>query len=250
VAISCADALLDLPDLPSDNALPRWLAEVAGFDMRDLRRRWQLAFDIDGPLELVLLGRRKAPSAIDLAPVRDRIEAVRSAAANPRAELVVAGRMSASTLTWLERGARARVRAIVEERGLRAASHLALGALAVGVSATTARPPTSLLGAHLEREGAAALGEVLARLGDAAIVDTRVLLAHRLGADEARWPAREERFASDLLLPERVRDPWLRDLTASAVAAPIPVLLGGHSLVGPGVRLVVGRGRRTRGAWT
>jgi hypothetical protein len=76
-------------------------------------------------------------------------------------------------------------------------------------------------------------------LGDAAIVDTRVLLAHHLGADEAAWPAADDRFASDLLLPERIGDRWLRELTASAIAAPIPILLGGHTLVGPGVRLVV-----------
>jgi hypothetical protein len=71
-------------------------------------------------------------------------------------------------------------------------------------------------------------------------VDSRVLLAHRVGADEAGWPAAKDRFASDLLLAERIADPWLRELTASAAAAPIPVLLGGHTLVGPGVRLVVG----------
>jgi hypothetical protein len=58
--------------------------------------------------------------------------------------------------------------------------------------------------------------------------------------DERRWPAAEDRFASDLLLPGEVRDPWLRDLTASAADASIPILLGGHSLVGPGVRLVLG----------
>ena len=67
-----------------------------------------------------------------------------------------------------------------------------------------------------------------------------MLLAHRLGADEARWPAAEDRFASDLLLAERIADPWLAELTTSAAAATIPILLGGHTLVGPGVRLVVG----------
>ena len=68
-----------------------------------------------------------------------------------------------------------------------------------------------------------------------------MLLAHRLGVDESAWPSAEDRFASDLLLPERVADPWLRALTASALAAPIPVLLGGHTLVGPGLRLLAGR---------
>jgi hypothetical protein len=66
-----------------------------------------------------------------------------------------------------------------------------------------------------------------------------VLLAHRFGAGEAGWPVAEDRFASDLLLPARIEDPWLRELTAAAVDAPIPVLLGGHTLVGPGLRLAL-----------
>jgi hypothetical protein len=66
-----------------------------------------------------------------------------------------------------------------------------------------------------------------------------VLLAHRLGADERAWPAPEDRYASDLLLAGRIRDPWLRALTASAADAAVPVLLGGHGLVGPGARLVL-----------
>jgi len=80
---------------------------------------------------------------------------------------------------------------------------------------------------------------------DAAVVDTRVLLAHRLGADEAAWPAVEDRFASDLLAPDGIRDPWLRELAASALEASVPVLLGGHSVVGPGLRFVVANDRWT-----
>jgi hypothetical protein len=109
------------------------------------------------------------------------------------------------------------------------------------------RPAASILGTLLERDGPGSLGDHLARFGDAALVDSRVLLAHRSGADSVRWPLAEDRYASDLLLPDRVTDPWLRALTASAVAAPIPVVLGGHTLVGPGVRLVVGRGRGRHG---
>ncbi len=68
------------------------------------------------------------------------------------------------------------------------------------------------------------------------MVDTRVLLAHHLGADASAWPEAEDRFASDLLLHERIADPWLRALTRAAVEGPIPVLFGGHTLVGPGLR--------------
>ncbi len=56
VAISRVETLPDIPDLPGDNALPRWLEEVAGYQVDDLRRRWRLAIDIDGPLDLVLVG--------------------------------------------------------------------------------------------------------------------------------------------------------------------------------------------------
>jgi hypothetical protein len=72
------------------------------------------------------------------------------------------------------------------------------------------------------------------------------LLAHHFGADEPGWAGSEDRFASDLLLPARVEDPWLAELTASAVAGRIPILLGGHTLVGPGLRLALGR-RATAG---
>src|SRR5262249_49114944 len=94
--------------------------------------------------------------------------------------------------------------------------------------------------ALIERDGPASVGSHLARFGDAALIDTRVLLAHRLGVDEKDWPRAEDRFASDLLLPTCVADPWLRELAEAAATAPVPVLLGGHSLAGPGVPLVLG----------
>lgn len=241
VAIARADRLPAIPDLPGDNALPRWLEEVAGYRVEDLRRRWRLAVDIDGPLDVVLTGGcgeagDAGAHGIDLAPVTTRFDAVGRVAGNQRGELLVAGRTSAATLTWLERHTLSRTRALVEERGLRAVSRLAQ----TGAGGTQ-RPPVSVLGALLDRDGPESFGCHLARLADAAIVDTRVLLAHRLGADEAAWPPAEDRFASDLLLADRVADPWLRALTASAAAATIPILLGGHTLVGPGVRLIVGR---------
>jgi hypothetical protein len=161
---------------------------------------------------------------------------VAAVAADRRAELLVAGRTSSRTVAWLERGVAARTRVLVEERGLRA-SRLAVGAGA-GPGAP-ARPPASVLGALLDRDGPGSLGTVVAGLAEAAAIDTRVLLAHRFGADEATWPPAEDRFASDLLLHERIADPWLRALTRAAADGPIPILLGGHTLVGPGLRLAL-----------
>ena len=258
--------LRDLPDLPADNALPRWLAEVAGVPVSGLQR-WRLAIDLDSPLDLLLAGRavddaRLRMAGLDIQPVGERLGRVRAILADRRAELVLAGRTSAGTLRALERGAACRVRALVEERGLRAASTLALGVADGGPGGGGAdggdaadpgavevrrpivavrRPPRSTLGLLVDRDGPEALGGLLAELGDGAVVDTRVLMAHRFGSDEAAWPPAEDRFAADLLLPDRIADPWLRALITGLRDAPIPVLAGGHTLVGPGIRLLAAR---------
>ncbi len=240
VAIARAGEILrDLPDLTSDNALPRWLAEAAAIPVRDLASRRRLALDIDSPLDLELIaGARGAPDLprpdpADAAVVRARLAALRELAADPAAELLVAGRTSAADLRWLERHTRSRTRALIEERGLRTAG--------ARQGRPNRRPPRSVLGELLNRDGPSSLGRHAATLADGALLDSRVLLAHRLGADERAWPPPEDRYASDLLLPSRIGDPWLRDLTAAALDAPIPVLLGGHTLVGPGVRLALRR---------
>lgn len=234
VAVAAArSALADVPGVATDNALPRWLAEQAGLPVTDLRRRWRLGVDIDSPLDLVLLGGRwvgDLPSgAADR--VTARLAAMRAVAGDPGRELLVAGRTSPNSLAWLERSTGARTRALVEERGLR-------------TSRPGQRPPASVLGLLLDRDGPAALATHLPRLADAALIDTRVLLAHRLGADERAWPTAEDRFASDLLMPEDIADPWLQALTQAALDAPIPIVLGGHTLVGPGLRLALRRSGR------
>ena len=243
-AIAIARADLVLPSVPetlaSDNALPRWLSEVAGIGVSDLRARRWLAMDVDSPLDLLLLeGAQGAPAELPLpadpeaAPVRARLAELRAIAEDPGGELLVTGRIASADLRWLERETRSRTRALIEERGLRTAAAAAL------VGRPNRRPARSILGVLLDRDGPESLGTHVAALADGALLDSRVLLAHRLGADERGWPTAEDRFASDLLLADRVRDPWLAALTASAAAAPVPILLGGHGLVGPGARLAL-----------
>lgn len=107
------------------------------------------------------------------------------------------------------------------------------------------RPSRSALGLLLDADGPTALAAIVGKLADAAAVDTRVLMAHHFGRSEAAWPDAEDRFASDLLLPDQIRDPWLRALTVSAAGSRVPILLGGHTLVGPGLRLAL-RPRRPK----
>lgn len=247
IAVGRAEVLRDLPDLATDNVLPRWLDERAGVAVADLRDRWRLQLDVDGPLDVLLLGGRAATRLpADLAgPVTERLVSIRRRLADQHAEFLVAGRTSSRALGWLERSTPCRVRAWVEERGLRASSPLDSGTIATdSLDPRGRRAPASILGRALEAEGPDALGTIVGSMADAAVIDTRVLLAARLGADKSGWPAAEDQFASDLLAAEEVHDPWLRALTRSARDARIPVLLGAHTLVGPGLRLVVGRERR------
>lgn len=244
-AVSDAGVLRGVPPLPTDNPLPRWLAEQRGYRVRELPHRRRLGIDLDGPLDLALLRHaRRTPGPLRaLAEVAGievpRIEELARVLSDRRAELLVAGRTSANTLRWLERHTRCRTRAVIEERGLRAANEQGLSAPVSGdTGRTPARPPASILGRTLAAGGPGAVGRLVSVFADGAIIDSRVLIADRLGADERSWPSDEDRYASDLLRSEDVRDAWLAALTHGAASAPVPVLLGGHTLVGPGLPLL------------
>jgi hypothetical protein len=244
IALGEARALRDLPPLPSDNALPRWLEERAGYDVAELWSRRRLGLDLDTPQDVALVAlHRKAPQWLrDAATAANlempRLAEIRALAMDPHRELLVFGRSSASTLKWLEKNVRARVRFLAEERGLRASSPLAIGEATD--TAAEARAPRATLGLLLDEHGPERFAETVGNLGDGAIVDSRVLMAHRFGPDEDSWPAQADRYASDLLRADHVKDPWLKALTESASGA-APIILGAHSLVGPGIPLVLKR---------
>ena len=102
------------------------------------------------------------------------------------------------------------------------------------------RPPRSVLAALMARSSPAELVRELATLGDAVVLDTRVLMAAVAGSPDAiAWPSEEERFASDFGDASRIGTPWLRDLVEAAADASVPFLLGGHALVSDGLRLIV-----------
>src|SRR4029077_4686316 len=131
-----------------------------------------------------------------------------------------------SVLRELETEAACRVRAYVEERGMR--------------SARGAGPPRSILARWVEERGAAALVKEREALGDAVILDTRVVMSALGGSAESdAWPPQEERFASDFADLEPIQTTWLRELVAAARQSRVPFLFGGHSLVSDGIRLIV-----------
>ena len=218
----------------ADNALPRLLRDQAGLESLPLPRSTATQFNIDSPADLAALALHGGASAVggsasgggprlscllgsldlDVTPYQRCLPLL----TDPSAEVLVAGRVGSQVWQYLERETACRIRVFSEERGMVAAQR---------VSAAGGRGSArSLLAYHLQAVGLARFFEELATLGDAAFIDTRVLLAH-LGFH----PSRADRFLSDLGRASEIEDTFLRGFTEAAAGATIPATLGGHSLV-------------------
>lgn len=228
-AFAPADTLLPLvPWLERDNALPWVWREKTGLPVHVLPRSAATQMDIDTPFDLLALARHPAvqphlrafldqltwPSA--------QLDATLEVLRREASHVIVAGRVSTWTWRLLEQHTRVWVRVYAEERGMRASGRQARGEV------------ISLLNEYVDLVGVEQLFHRLARMADAVLLDSRVILASR-----GLWPSDADRFHADLLMPENVGDPFLRALTEAARAAPIPVVMGGHSLVAGGLAVLL-----------
>ncbi|GAC1697267.1 MAG: hypothetical protein NVS9B6_05490 [Candidatus Limnocylindrales bacterium] len=211
-------AAIELP--ATDNPLPRLLHQQAGLPSRQLPRSAATLLDVDTPADAtVLLRHPQCPDELRAVGAWDaelgaRIDALMRIITTPEQELVVAGRVGAPVWSYLETQTACRVRMLAEERGMQAAGRDVSG---------EARTALGFLYAAI---GPEAFFARMAELGDGLLLDSRVIFAH-LG-----WrPGPAERFASDLFSLSLITDPDVRAFTAAAAAAPIPVLLGGQTLV-------------------
>lgn len=235
-------ALNALEECSTDNAAMHCL-EAAGFAIRDLSTSTWARFDVDTPLDLALLrlGTRlsttRRPDGVVAAFLEmtilpggrslevPHLSEIGTVLRDRDKQLVVAGRVPSGAWAYLETESACRVRCFIEERGMRSARENA---------------PHSLLADWMERLGPAELVKELGTLGDAVILDSRVLMAANAGSsDAAAWPPPEERFASDFLDATPVETPWLAELTEAAAASDVPFLMGGHALVSDGLRILV-----------
>jgi len=228
VAFAPAQAIRAFEPPVIDNDLGWLLAEEAGLPCRELPRNAATQLDVDTPTDLMTLkmhpdvgpNARRYLDSLELDV--SHIERALSFFTDRDAEVLVAGRVSASTWAYLESETACQVRIFAEERGMRASGRQAQGEV------------RSLLGFYLEEVGIERFFEALSELVQVAFLDSRVLLAHM-----GLWPSAADRFYSDLRQPEKISDPWLRRFTEAAIAAPIPIVLGGHSLVSGGLYALV-----------
>ncbi len=231
-------SILSQVKLPAiDNALPMALVGDAGLRFITLRRSIGLQFDLDTPGDLLVLSVHPAVGEYTRKQLQEiqfdtsRSSAVKRVINDPLGELILCGRIGSPLFEYLDQQTRCRVRVYSEERGMKALGRDEQGEV------------VSLIGSLLGTLGPTAFFQLLAEAADAAVLDTRVLFAH------FRWVlSQSDRFNSDLGLTASIEHPGLRAFTDAAYRAPIPVLLGGHSLVTGGVWGLIDASVLERGA--
>lgn len=224
-----ASSLLTVTQPEHDNSLGWVLSQSAGLSARELPRTTATSFDVDTPTDVVALSlhpgapphTRAYLDGLDLPTAR--VEAAIAVFLDKQAEALIAGRVGSRAMSYLERETACRSRVISEERGMRADGRLASGQV------------RSLLGMEIEAVGMERFfAEIVPQLGSAAFLDDRVIWAHHQA-----WPEAQDRFSSDLFRPDEIGDPFVRRFTEAALACPVPVVLGGHSLVSGGLYVLV-----------
>ncbi len=210
-------------DPPEADNFMGYLLREAGLRRVLIENSARINLDVDTPSDLLVLDRcrgvgpetRRALDAIDLpSNSLDAAIEVFSRRGHPYPEVALIGRVGPAMMSVINANLPIRLRAFSEERGMKA------------LRREEREEAISLIGFMVEEMGPESFFDHLGRICDLAIIDTRVLFAHlRLS------PSAPDRFYSDLGMEERIGDPFIRRFTKAANEAPIPVVLGGHSMV-------------------
>ena len=210
--------------LPNDNSLGWVLSHEAGLTPIAWPPSPATRLDIDVPIDAQIAARhrdggpRLKETMARLPWSDDRLRAACEVLRTPATRLILAGRVPSWAWTQLEKSVQCWTRIYSEERGMRAAGRLG------------ARQVRSLLNDHLHAVGLRPFIADLSSMADAIFWDTRVLWAAN-----GVWPSEVDRYAADLGLIEPIADPFIREFTQAVIAAPIPIVTGGHALVSGGL---------------
>ncbi len=224
--IDGSQPLLSLRErLPLDNALGWVLKHEAGYAVTDLPPTAASRLDLDTPTDILMAsghpdaGPQLTKFLGNLSPNwLERRERIQTLLATPAGHLTLIGRVLPRAWIGLGRKTQLWIRVFAEERGMIASGRHA------------ADQVRSLIHELVGVAGAAGFAGYLAELADGVLWDTRVWMSARGG-----WPSAADRFAADLVWPEAIADPTLRELTQAIEAAPIPIMAGGHGVVAGGL---------------
>jgi hypothetical protein len=223
-------ALRVIRSVDRDNSLAWLLDQSGGYHVRPVAGlRAAAGLDLDTPADVAIAAAHPELKPHLAAMIREYpqlntlpVGEIIRIAATPESNLTLIGRVSPQAWQALNAATQSWVRVFAEERGMVASGRLQRGEV------------KSLVGELLRLQGPHTFFQALSELTDAALIDSRPLMAAR-----GLWPTDADRFASDLHLTDAITDPWLRDFTQAALEAPIPILLGGHSVVAGGLFALV-----------
>lgn len=231
VGFTPGHALTKITPPQIDNTLALSLSNEGGLRWLPVQRSLGLNFDVDTPADVLILtvhpdvGPHTRAALISLNWDFQRYAALKELLTDPTGELVIFGRVGSNLFQYLDAHTRCRLRLFSEERGMKALGRDERGEV------------KSLMGKLVEELGYGEFFDFLAQLAKGAVLDTRVLFEH------FHWKlSPSERFASDLGRVDLLTHQGLREFTQAAIEAPIPILLGGHSLVTGGLWALIDAG--------
>jgi len=207
-----------------DNNLAWLLKHQAGLQELPLARTAATQLDVDTPSDILILkvcrgvGQHTRAALDRIHLDTSRLRQIMTLLVDPDVDLILAGRVGSAVWAYLENETACRLRVFSEERGMRAAGREAAGTV------------RSFLGYYLQEVGATRFFATLAQIGQGALIDSRVIFHHL----HLNLPA-PDRFYSDLGQWQKIVNPVAREFTRAAVEAPLPVVLGGHTLVAGGL---------------
>ena len=212
-----------------DNNLVLAFREVAGAGHRLLKACSGFLFDVDTPADLLILADspqagpkvREALQRLNLD--LSRLQRVKEVLKNgDYDDLLLLGRVGAPVITRINQTCKVRLRVFSEERGMKALGRDTRGEV------------VSLPGFFLQETGPRRFIQYIESVCKAAILDTRVLMAH-LKPDISAG----DRYLSDMGRWREMKEPFFREFTRYATCSAIPILLGGHSLVLGGIMTIL-----------
>ncbi|QOR33688.1 hypothetical protein IMX26_09250 [Clostridium sp. 'deep sea'] len=228
MVFSPADIINKLPHLPqSDNPLANMLRNV-GLNKVLMPHSTGIHFDIDTPTDMLVLsihpalGKHTKQAFKHIQYDSSHLIKAKYTLAVPYTDVLMSGRIGSPVITQLNTNVRCRLRVYSEERGMKSLGRMQKNMV------------TSLLGHLMELKGEQEFFNYLASLAKVAFIDTRVLFAHK-----KMHLSDNDRFYADLLMPEKIENEWARQFTMAVKNAPIPIVVGGHSLVAGGMWAII-----------
>lgn len=236
--ISDSSCLMGLNgNLPSsDNEFAMWFCMTFDADIVPLPSQMAFQFDVDTPVDALIMSTMEK-SSIDtegmlgfvknegllfvLNRMFTKIEMAKAVMKGPGGEFTLIGRVPPSSVSYLNSILKCRIRTFSEERGMRSFKRDVRG------------EAKSIFASYIKRCGIRNFVNDMSDMTGLAFVDTRVLLSS-LGCRLST----EERFASDLLMTDCLKDELAYELADAFSTSSCNFICGGHCLVSWGVRSI------------